>query len=148
MPAHNLDPNDPKAIARLLVALVREHGGELRIKAGSYDNMERGVFLFLDFDKLTCEVVVRCSTESGRAIIVSPEAAAWTKPREEMPRERQQIQAQEAVRHRILRSDEELADLEERRQQESALAREASEGRVSPRIRVEQHPSSAGKRSE
>ena len=41
MPAHSLDPNDPKVIARLLVALLHDHKGEIRVKAGNYDNMER-----------------------------------------------------------------------------------------------------------
>lgn len=148
MPAYSLDPNDPKTISRILVALVREHGGELRLKAMTYDGLERGVFLVMDFDRATLEVVLRCTTESGRVVVVQPESYSWTKPKEEAQTQQPQIAAQEAVRHRILRSDEELADLEERRQQESTLAREASEGRVNPRIRVEQHPSSAGKRSE
>jgi hypothetical protein len=140
MPAHSLDPNDPKVIARLLVALLHDHKGEIRVKAGNYDNMERGVFLLVDFDKATCEIVMRCTTESGRAIVVSPEAHAWSKPPEENQRIAQGIAAQRAVRQRTVRSDEENAVLEDRLTQEATLAREASEGSLHPRFRTEIDP--------
>ena len=74
MPSFNLDVSDKETIARLLVALVHAHGGELRLKAHDYDYLERAVFLVSDFDKEKLEIVLRCTTESGRIYIVKPEA--------------------------------------------------------------------------
>ena len=140
MPSFNLDVSDKETIARLLVALVHAHGGELRLKAHDYDYLERAVFLVSDFDKEKLEIVLRCTTESGRIYIVKPEASAWSRPPEESPRIQAGIQAQRAVRQRTARSDEENAILEERLTQEATLAREASEGSLHPRFRTEIDP--------
>ena len=141
MPSHNLDPNDPKNVARLLIALVMEHGGEVRIKAMTYDSYERGRFLIVDIDKASNEIVLRSTSDFGRAIIVPPENASWLRPQEE--RDQPTIQAQRNVQRRTVRSDEELAALEEARNAEAQLAREANEGSISTRFRTEANPRAA-----
>ena len=148
MPSFNLDVSDKETIARLLVALVHAHGGELRLKAHTYDSLERAVFLVSDFDKERLEIVLRCTTESGRIYIVKPEAAAWSKQPEENPRIAQGIAAQRAVRQRTARSDEENAILEDRLTREATLAREASEGSLHPRFRTEIDPPAGKPRGE
>lgn len=127
MPAYDLNPNDPKAVARLLVALAIEHGGELRVNAPKYDSLEKGYALLIEYDRATSEVVVRVT--SGKIMLVPPESSAWLRPKEEVPQERAVTQAQQDVIRRTVRSDEELAELEEALERKSTLAREASEGK-------------------
>ena len=106
MPSFNLDVSDKETIARLLVALVHAHGGELRIKAHDYDYLDRAVFLVSDFDKEKLEIVLRCTTESGRIYIVKPEAAAWSRQPEESPRIQAGIQAPVSYTHLTLPTTE------------------------------------------
>jgi hypothetical protein len=127
MPAHLIDPNDPKAVARLLVTLVLESSGELRIKASNYDSIDKGYALLVEYDKVNSEIVLRAT--SGKIMLVPAENAAWTRQREEVPRVQAETQATQEVRQRIVRSDEELADLEEKLNQKAALAREVAEGK-------------------
>ena len=134
MPSHNLDPNDAKNVARLLVALALEHGGELRVKAITYDGLDKGRLLLVDYDRLAGELVIRATSDCGRAMIVPPENASWSRPPEEAPTERARIQAERAVQHRVVRSDQELAEFEERRNQEAELARQAKEGTLPSRV--------------
>ena len=127
MPAYDLNPNDPKAVARLLVALALEKGGELRINAPSYDSIDKGYALLLEYDRVTSEVVVRVT--SGKIMLVPAESQAWLRPKEEVPQQRAETQAQQEVIRRTLRSDEELADMEEKLNQKATLAREVADGR-------------------
>ena len=130
MPAHNLDPNDPKAVARILVALAIEHGGEFRVKAITYDGLEHNRALLVDYDKLTSELVIRVTSECGKVMIVPSENQSWLRSPESTPRVRAEIEAQQDVKRRIQRSDEELAELEERLNRRATLAREVEEGKV------------------
>ena len=127
MPAHLLDPNDPKAVARLLVALALENGGEVRIKAPDYDNIDKGYALLIEYDRATAEIVIRVT--SGKIMLVPPESAAWIKRPEEMQRTSAETQATQEVQRRVIRSDEELAELEEALERKSTLAREVAEGK-------------------
>lgn len=138
MPSHNLSPDDPKNVARLLIALVMEHGGEIRLKAATYDSYDKGRFLIIDYDPAANDIVLRSTSNFGRAIIVPPENTAWLRPPEEV--NRPAIEAQRNVQRRIHRSDEELAAMEEARNREATLAREASTGQLQPRFRTEQNP--------
>lgn len=138
MPSHNLDPNDPKNVARILIALVMEHGGEMRLKAATYDTYDKGRFLIVDYDPAANEIVLRSTSNFGRAFVVPPENAAWLRTPEDA--NRPQIEAQQNARRRILRSDEELAAMEDARNREATLAREASTGQTHPRFRTEQNP--------
>ncbi len=133
MPAYSFDPNEKQNLARLLLAIVLESGGELRVKAVAYDTLDKGRLLSVDYDREKCEIVLRSTTEFGKVIVVSPEAHQWTKPLSETPRQQAQVQAQENVRRRTIRTDEELAEFEEQRGRESTLAREAEAGQL-PRM--------------
>lgn len=146
MPAHNLDPNDPNNAARILTCIVMEHGGELRLKAATYDSYENARFLLIDYDRLSGEIVLRATSNFGRAIVVKPENSAWLRTPEEA--NAPQTTAQRNVTRRVLRSDEENAALEEARTREAQLAREAADGQVTPRIRVEQNPMAGQPRRE
>lgn len=143
MPSHSLDPNDPNNVARILACIVMEHGGELRLKAATYDSYENARFLIYDYDRLSNEIVLRTTSNFGRAIAVKAENAAWLRNPEEV--NRPTITAQQNVRQRIHRSDEELADLEMNRNREATLAREAAEGRV--HFRTEAHPAAGAPRT-
>jgi hypothetical protein len=127
MAAYDLNPNDPKAVARLLVALAIEQGGELRLKGVAYDSLEKGYALLLEYDRATSEIVVRVT--SGKIMLVPPENQAWLRPKEEVPIEREKSQAQQEVIRRSFRSDEELAELEEALNRKQTLAREVGEGK-------------------
>jgi hypothetical protein len=137
VPAHNLDLNDPKSIARLLTCLVihygGQHGGEVRIKASEYDSYEKGRLLMVDYDRTTGDLVLRSTSDFGRVVVVPPENSQWIRPQEDVPRERSRIQAEQSVQRRVARSDEELAEFEEMREKEAHLARESKEGQL-PRM--------------
>jgi len=105
-----------------------EAGGELRLKARTYDSLDRSRFLVVDYDAEKAEVVLKCTTPPAVIVPVQPESYSWALPAEASPREQQRIEAQRLAQKRIVRSDEELAALEETRTREAQLAREASEG--------------------
>jgi hypothetical protein len=128
IPAHSFDPNEKQNLARLLLAIVLQSGGELRVGAVNYDTLDKGRLLVVDYDREKAEIVLRSTTDFAKAIVVTPEAYNWTKPLSETPQARAQVQAQENVRRRTMRTDEELAEFEEQRGRESTLAREAEAG--------------------
>ena len=135
MPSYNIDPNDVKSMARLLVAVCKDYGGILRINAATYDGIDKGRLLVVDYDRDKSQIVITATTESGRVTIVPPENHGWVRPPEESQREQRQVEAQKSVQRRIVRSDEELAELEEERNKEAALAREVSQGGTTTRFR-------------
>jgi hypothetical protein len=143
MPSHNLDPNDSKNVGRLLISIIREHGGELRIKAPTYDSYDKGCFLIIDYDPAANEIVLRSTSNYGRAMVVPPENATWLRNPDDV--NRPTIQAQQNVQRRTVRSDEELAEFEEARTREAQLAREASAGRI--HFRTETSPAAASPRT-
>jgi hypothetical protein len=127
MPGYDIDPNDPKAIARLLVALALANQGEIRISAPAYDDIVKGHALLIEYDRSTSEIVVRVT--SGKIMVVPPENQAWLRPKEVVPQQRAETQATQDVVRRTLRSDEELAELEEQLDAKTRLAREVNEGK-------------------
>jgi regulator of extracellular matrix RemA (YlzA/DUF370 family) len=138
VPSHSIDLRDPKALARLLLALVAEHEGELRLKAVTFDSIDRGRLVTVDYDRRTNEVVLRATSDFGSALVVQPESAAWTKP---IPQsERPETTVEQRTARRTLRSDEELAILEESRSREAQLSREIEDGELPPRIRLPHQP--------
>lgn len=143
MPSHNLDPSDSKNVGRLLISIIKEHGGELRVKAATYDSYDKGCFLIIDYDPVANEIVLRSTSNYGRAMVVPPENATWLRAPEDV--NRPTIQAQENVRRRTMRSDEELAEFEEQRTREAQLAREAAAGRI--HFRTETSPAAASPRT-
>ena len=133
MPGYSFDPTDKNNLARLLLTIVLESGGELRVKAPAYDTLDRGRLLIVDFDREKSEIVLRSTSDFGKAVVVTPEAASWTTPQRESPQSRAELEAQRVVTHRVMRSDEELAEYEEQRGREATLAREAQAGKL-PRV--------------
>jgi hypothetical protein len=130
MPGYAFDPTDKNNLARLLLTIVLESGGELRVKAPDYDKLDRGRLLIIDFDRETSEIVIRSTSDFGKAVLVQPEASGWTTPQNQSPQSRAEAAAQSGVRVRVMRTDEELAEYEAQRGRESTLAREAAEGNL------------------
>jgi hypothetical protein len=136
MPAHNAEITDPKTVLRILLALVIEQGGEVRVKATSYDRLDRGRLLTVDFDGEAGQIVLRASTEWGRAVVVQPEAASWSQPANAAPRERARVAAEEEAAHRSIHTDEELADMEDKAARAQAVAAAVARGETPLQIRT------------
>src|SRR5207245_668050 len=136
MPSHNFDLNDPKNTLRVLLAITLEAGGELRIKAPSFDSIDRGRLLLIDFDKKKNEIVLRATTDFGRVAVVQPENASWVKPIEAAPLERARVQAERDAEQSGVKSDEELAALEEEMARRQEVARLAKAGKVPMRLKT------------
>jgi hypothetical protein len=134
MPAHNLELGDPESLARLLLTIVMEHKNELRIRACDYDAIDAGRLLVVDFDRDTGEIVIRATSGWGRARKVSPENAAWTMPAQESPLNRARVEATAKARQVAVRTDEELAEMEEALQKRQSLAKAEEESGIPLRI--------------
>jgi hypothetical protein len=137
MPAHNFDLNEPANVLRILLALVLERDGEIRIPAATYDSLDRGRLLTVDYDRKKAELVLRSTSDFGRAVVVQPEAVQWSMPPNLHPRERMRLQAEEESATRTMRSDEELADLEERLTRNAQVAADLAAGKSPTTIRVQ-----------
>ncbi len=127
---------DPQAVLRLILALVIKNGGELRVKAPLYDSLDRARRLVVDFDAKKGDIVLRATSDFGRAIIVTPENIAWVKPPEAAPLERARVTAEHEAEKRHVPSDEELADMEERQAALQKLSRDAKEGKTPLRLKT------------
>ena len=136
MPAHQIDLQDPKAVSRLLLAVVLSGGGELRLPAHVYDGIDRGRLLLVDFDREKSELVISATSDWGRAITITPESYAWTQPANVAPLERQRVAAEVSAAKTSMHSDEELAEMEETMQRNQKLARDVAEGKNPLRIRT------------
>lgn len=136
MPSHNADLNDPKNILRILMAVVIKSGNELRVKAPLYDSMDRGKLLVVDFDAKKNEIVLRATSDFGRAVVVQPESFQWSQPPNVAPLERARAVAEAESAKSAVHSDEELADMEEAAERRQALAREAAKSGVAMRIKT------------
>ena len=136
MPAHNCELNDSKSVLRILLAAVLEVGGELRVKAATYDSLDRGRLLTVDSDKRKGQLVLRATSDFGRAVVVQPESFQWSQPKEVAPLERARAVAEAESAKSAVHSDEELADMEEAAQRRQALAREAAKSGVAMRIKT------------
>jgi hypothetical protein len=136
MPAHNADLNDPKNVLRVLLSLVLENGGELRLRAATFDSIDRGRLLTVDYDKKKNQLVLRATSDFGRAIVVQPENVAWVQPPNTSPLERPRLEAEREVERSSVKTDEELAELEDRKARVNELARLAKEGKTPLRLSV------------
>jgi hypothetical protein len=136
MPAHNAELSDSKSILRILLALVLENGGELRIKATSYDGIDKGRLLTVDFDDKKSQIVLRATSAWGRAVVVQPESHAWVQPQTEAPLERARVRAEAIAQRRAIPSDEQLADMEESIQRNQDVAKDVTDGKVPIRLRT------------
>lgn len=136
MPGHNADLNDPKNVLRILLALVVKNGGELRVKASTYDSLDKGRLLMVDYDEKKGDILLRATSSYGRALVVPPENAGWVAPPETAPRERARVVAEHEVESRSVKSDEELADLEDEQKRKQQLAKDVREGKNPLRLSV------------
>lgn len=136
MPAHTINLSDPQAVLRILLALILEEGGELRFMALTYDRMERGRLITIDYDQDTAEVVLRASTDMGAVVKVEPEAHAWSKPVEVAPLERARAAAAMEAEHHYIPSDEQMAEREEELQRKAQVAKDIADGKSPLRIKV------------
>lgn len=106
-------------LCRLLLAIVRQNGGELRIKEAEID-IDTRQLLMRDFDPATNEMVLRVGSRYAEPIWVNPRQSAWTIPFEERAR---QLGLTDAPRHATMPTDEELAEKERLRNAKRTAAR-------------------------
>ena len=132
MPSHNFSLDDPKNTLRVLLALTIKNGGELRIKGSFFDSLDRGRLLLIDFDAKRNEIILRATSDFGRAVAVHPESYSWVKPASEAPTERARLQAEAEVERRSIPSDEQLAELEERLARKQTLVQHSKDGTATP----------------
>lgn len=111
-------------LCRILLALARAAGGELRLKAAEMD-IDTRQLLVRDYDPETNELVFRAESRYAEAIWVEPRQSAWTIPFADRARELG-IEPGAGARHRIPTDDE----LEAKEQLQRARAEAA---RVNPR---------------
>lgn len=102
----------------------------------TYDTQERGKLITMDYDKETAEVILRCSSDLGAVVQVSPEAHQWSKPVEVAPTERLRAAAAMEAEQRSILSDEQLADREEELSRKAQVAQDIKDGNSPLRINV------------
>jgi len=122
MPAHSRPANAPldAYLGRLLLAAVKQAGGELRIPCAAIDAVDQEENLVKDYDAATNSLVLRSCGRFTEVWAVRPEAATW------IDQNRNPDLAAASARSSI-KTDSELADLEER------LMRKPFRRSVSPR---------------
>jgi len=136
MPAHSIDLKDPQSALRVLLALVLQAGGELRIKAVTYDQLDRGRILTIDFDRKRSQIVLRATSDLASAVPVAPEAHQWVMPPSAAPLERARVRAEHEVEERNIRTDEQLAELEEELARKQQLAKDVKEEKNPLRLKT------------
>lgn len=94
-------------LCRVLLALCKVHGGELRIKEDQID-VDTRQLLVQDFDPRTGELVFYARSRYAQPIWVQPRQSAWTIPFEERAA---QLGINQPARH-VVPTDEELAERE------------------------------------
>ena len=106
MPSHTRGKQDPLSYyTRVLLALARNAGGELRIKCSDIDQLNERSILYTDYDPLSGELVIRAGSQFAEMLVVNPEAAEWVRP------ERQTEQTAKPPRMTVP-SDSDLAEIE------------------------------------
>jgi len=135
MPSHQIDLQDPKSIARLLLALTIESGGTLRIPAATYDGIANGRLLLVDYDKAKNEICIATTSEWGRVMNVVPEAFQWVQPPGVSPREVARTEAERVAARVTVRDEEQAALFEEEMVRKRAVAEAVAEGKSPLKIR-------------
>ena len=136
MPAHSIDQRDPQAVLRVLLTIVLENKGEMRFKAANYDSLDRGRLLTVDFDRRKGQIIVRATSDFASAVPVTPESHSWVKPAETAPLERARVTAERETQQRTVRTDEELADMEDAAARRQAVAKAVAEGKIPLQLRT------------
>lgn len=108
MPSYSRGNQPPlEYYLRILLALVRKSGGELRIKCSDIDRVSEKTMLDTDYDAEANELVLRARSQFGETVIIQPEAHAWVRP----PSERAEALNQTPARTSVP-SDKDLAEIE------------------------------------
>lgn len=136
MPAHAINLKDPQSALRVLLALVIQAGGELRVKALTYDQLDKGRILTIDFDRKRSQIVLRATSDLASAVPVQPEAHQWVMPANEAPLERARIRVEHEAEERSIRTDEQLAELEEELARKQQLAEDVKKGKSPLRLKT------------
>lgn len=136
MPAHTIQLDEPMAVLRILLSLIKEAGGELRFMALTYDSLEHGHLIAMDYDRDTAEVVLRASSSLGTMVKVTPESHQWSKPVEVAPLERARAAAAMEAEQRSMMTDEQLAEAEEMLARKQQVAQDIKDGKSPVRITV------------
>jgi hypothetical protein len=122
MPSHTRGKQEPLAYyTRVLLALARREGGELRIKCSDIDSLNERAILYTDYDGVSGELVIRAGTQFAEMVVVSPESAEWVRP------ERQQEQTAKPARVAIP-TDSDLAEIEAGLLRRAAQRRQSTSG--------------------
>ena len=111
-------------------------GGELRVKASVYDSLDAGRLLCVDYDSRKGDIVLRATSNFGRAIVVQPESSAWVKPIDAAPLERARVTAEREAAQVAVHTDEELAEREDELARRQAVAKLVKEGKSPMRLRT------------
>jgi hypothetical protein len=137
MPSYNLNLADPQTVLRILVTIVEQSGGILEFHSEDYDKMDRSKLLAVDYDRTKCINTLRVLSNSSAVVPVVPEAHGWTQPPQTAPLERARNEATQQAKRQTVRTDEELADMEDEMQKRQALADLEKEGKAPLRIRTQ-----------
>ncbi len=96
----------------LLLALVEQVGGELRLSANSFDKLDSGGKLTIDWDTAAQQLVIRAG--SPTLIVAEVRGAGWTSPQSQQP----QAPAPSAS-HRVMTEDQLIERLAKRVQNDN-----------------------------
>lgn len=109
MPAHERRPDQPldAYLCRVLLAMAKQAGGEIRLKESEVD-IDTRQLLVRDFDPATGELVFRVGSRYAEPIWIEPVQSAWTIPFEDRAR---QLGIDRPARTHVP-TDEELAEKE------------------------------------
>jgi hypothetical protein len=95
----------------LLLALIGQVGGELRISAPAFDNLDSGGKLLVDWDTAAQQLVLRAGSPS--LVIAEARGSGWTKPTTLSPQSPAQP---DPSKHRVMTEDQIIDALERRMQ--------------------------------
>jgi hypothetical protein len=91
----------------LLLGLIDQAGGELRISAQSLEKLDSGGKVLIDWDLPAQQVVLR--TGSPSLVVAEVRGSGWTQPSQPQP-----TQSSESSRHRVMTEEQILAAMEKR----------------------------------
>ena len=119
-----------KYLPRLLLAMVRQAGGEVRIPESEID-IDTTHVLVRDFDPKTQEIILRASTRYCEFLKVEPEATNWVKPMEERMLELVTQGREPDQRHHIP-TDADLIEAEQRAATRARVSRVRAQPPIMP----------------
>jgi hypothetical protein len=91
----------------LILGLIDQAGGELRISAQSLEKLDSGGKVLIDWDLPAQQVVLRSGSPS--LVVAEVRGSGWTQPNPQQP-----TQSSEPSKHRVMTEDQILAAMEKR----------------------------------